>query len=395
MNICFALDTPLAFMSGIWFHRNETPTQALKLRGHAIRQIPVGSGNEEILNWSDVVIFGRTYPPNLKVLDLIRELKKAGKRVLYDMDDDFWQVAKDNPSQFVSNAFKDQYETMIREADAVITPSRILGKKFQKLIKGKSVYLCPNGINYNLYKERPHSSFLFDEVEEGEHKGYFKKRPELVIGYQGASSHWKDLQIVMKPLAELYKKYDFAFVIKGMTAEPLEDAIYLYTEYLINNFRPEYKGNYEEAIKFYEGVSEMKGRHYPFTPPKRYPASLTMCDFDIGLAPLEDTVFNRGKSCIKFYEYAAIGAATVTSDVEPYKSEVIYRAKNTEKDWYNKIERLIVDVDFRNKLQKEQSDWVKQNRSIEAIALPWEYACQKEGGLEVGNQKEWKKKWRI
>jgi len=55
-------------------------------------------------------------------------------------------------------------------------------------------------------------------------------------------------------------------------------------------------------------------------------------------------------------------------------------AKNTAKDWYNKLEKLIVDKEYRVKLAKEQQEWVRKNRSIEAIGLPWELACQLPGG---------------
>lgn len=111
-----------------------------------------------------------------------------------------------------------------------------------------------------------------------------------------------------------------------------------------------------------------------------------MCDLDIGIAPLEDTEFNHGKSNIKFYEYASVGTCVLASDVEPYSEEVNYRAKNTFKDWYNKLEKLIVDKEFRLKTLKTQQEWVKKNRSTEAVGLPWELACQKPGGGRVANQ---------
>jgi len=115
---------------------------------------------------------------------------------------------------------------------------------------------------------------------------------------------------------------------------------------------------------------------------------LSRCDFDIGIAPLEDTTFNAGKSCIKYYEYAAVGTVAVTSDVVPYSEEANYRAKNTFKDWYNKLEKLIVDKDFREKIRLQQSEWVRKNRSLEAIGVDWELACQLPGGLKVLNQQK-------
>ena len=371
MKICFALDTPAAFQSGIWFHRNETPTQALKSRGHAVRQIPVGKGNKEILDWSDTVIFGRTYPVQLDPLKLIIELKKAGKRVLYDMDDDFWAVSKDNPSAMVSNAFKDQYESLVMEADAIVTPSEILAKKFKKLKRGKPVFICHNGINFDVYKERPRLS------------------KDLIIGYMGAASHWLDLQIITKALNELYKKYTFSFDIYGLTAEPLESAMYFMEKMLANNWQPEKNENFKAAIEFYNEILKLNGRHYPFMPPELHPTVLSRCDFDIGLAPLQNTEFNKGKSDIKFLEYAAVGTITLASKIEPYTdSGVGYYAKDDWKDWYQKLEKLIVDKKFREELLKKQQDWVKKNRNLPVMALEWELACQKPGGLKVLNQQQ-------
>ena len=371
MKVCFALDTPAAFQSGIWFHRNEVPSTLLQKRGHAVKQIPVGQNrSKEILEWADTVVLGRTYPIQLLVEKLVIELKKAGKRILYDMDDDFWTVAKHNPSALVSNAFKDQYELLIKESDGIITPSEILAKKFKKLSKGKPVYICPNCASPDFYKKRPHA-----------------KKEELSIGYMGAASHWEDLQMITKALNELYKKYPFSFDLYGLTAEPLESAMYFMEKAVAANYPPEKIENFKEALKFYDGIMMMRGRHYPFMPPELHPTCLSRCDFDIGLAPLTDTEFNRGKSDIKFQEYVNTGTACLASKIESYtNSGVGYYAKNDWKDWRDKIEKLIVDEKFREELYQKQKAWIDKYRSPQTVGIQWELACQRPGGLKVANQ---------
>lgn len=367
MNVLFMMDSPMSYMSGIWLHRNETPCAALSKRGHAVKQVAIGNEvPEHLMEWPDVVIFGRAYPSQYDPIKIMREYKKLGKRVLYDMDDDFWSVAKDNPSVLVSSAHKDQYEGMIEEADAVISPSPVLLKKFHKHFK-KPGFLAPNGIDDNLYVERPHQN------------------PEtLKVGYMGAASHWQDLQIIGEIIPELQKKYDFLFTIYGLVGEPLEAAIYTYNKILAHKFQPEKAEYHRAAVGFYNQLQGARMWHVPFMPPELHPKTLSMCDLDIGLAPLVDNEFNRGKSNIKFYEYASVGTVTLASDVLPYKSEVDYTAKNTVKDWTKKLEKLIVDEQFRAKTLKKQQDWVKEHRSLDAIGLDWELACQKPSKTKLG-----------
>jgi len=369
MKILFILDSITAWQTGIWWHRNETPGRALGMRGHKAKHVAIGqSMPKEFMDWCDVVIFGRTYAQVFDPVGLMREFKRAGKRIIYDMDDDYWQVAKNNPSISVSSALKDQYEGMIKEADALITPSKSLAKKFK--IFRKPVFLCPNGVDSNIYRERPRA-----------HEG-------IIIGYMGAASHWEDLAIVVEALEKLYEKHNFSFNIYGMVGEPMEAAMYYYNKMLANHLQPEKDAYFRSALDFYTQLKKVKGMHIPFYPPELHPTIMTRCDFDIGVAPLLDTEFNHGKSCIKFYEYAAVGTVTLASDVEPYKSEVNYRAKNTTKDWHNKLEKLIVDEKFREKILQEQIEYVKKYRSLEAIGLDWELACQRPGGLPVLNQQK-------
>lgn len=382
MKIMWIADRPDCYIHGIWFHRIRNPKEALARRGHESKVVSIGAEfKEEFLSWPDVVVFGRTYPNQSDPVKWMREFKKRGKRIVYDLDDDFWEVAKDNPSRLVSNALKDQYEGQIMEADVITTPSEVLAKKIRKHFK-KPVFICPNGVdvmaitrdgqgNACSYNERPHLN-----------------KP-LTIGYMGAASHWKDLRIITEALNELSKKHDFIFTLYGLEGTPLEAAMYFYEKTLMNNFQPEKNDYYRAALDFYHSLDGIKMQHIPFMPPELHPTVVSKIDLDIGLAPLEDTTFNKGKSCIKYYEYASVGTVCLASDVLPYSSEVPYLAKNTTKDWVKKLEKLIVDEKFRNEMLKKQQDWVKKNRSLEAIGLPWELALQRPGvkGLTVGNQR--------
>lgn len=371
MKILFYNETILAFNSGIWLHRVETPSQALMRRGHGVKQVAIGAHvPQEFMDWPDVVMFGRTYPAAYDPIKIMREYKKLGKRVGYDMDDDFWQVAKDNPSSLVSNSQKDQYEGMIREADFITTPSEVLAKKFKKHFK-KPVFICSNGIDEDVYRDR---AIL--------RRGSLEDK-ELTIGYMGAASHWKDLQLIGEVLDALAEKYNFFFTIYGITGEPMEAAIYSYNKMLQLNLQPEKNDYFRAALDFYSQLKRVKLLHVPFMPPELHPGVLSRCDIDIGIAPLEDTTFNAGKSCIKFYEYAFTGTVTLASDVMPYKEEVNYRAKNTFKDWYNKLEKLIIDPEFRAKILAQQQEWAKKNRGLETLGLQWEKALQRPGGLDV------------
>jgi len=381
MRIAFFLDNINIWKSGIWYHRQQVPCTALQKRGHSTQQLIMIPRGQEVpdkyMEFPQAVVMGRIYPEHTNPIKVMQDYKKQGKRVLCDMDDDYWAVDPSNPSRFVSNAYKDMYEGMLKEADAITTPSRVLAKKIKKLTK-KPVFLCPNGIDLDEYIERPH-----------EHK-------DLIIGYMGAASHWRDLSLVIDVIVELQKKHNFIFVLYGMVGEPLEAAMYSYNMYLTNNTQPENNEYFKDALKFYEKLQTLTMMHIPFYPPELHPKAMSNCDFDIGLAPLEDNEFNRGKSNIKFYEYAAVGTATIASDVLPYKDEVDYLAKNTFKDWYAKIEKLIVDEKFRKDLVAKQQKWVKENRGLDKIGLAWEMACQKPGGLKISNQKDWKKyfkKW--
>ena len=353
MRVLFVTESPYSFLGGCWYHRNQVPAEGLKSRGHEIKFMTIDPNlPQEWIDWPEVVIFSRTYA--VDPLPIMRKFKLAGKRVIYEMDDNLWDVNPDNPSVSVSTEKRWQYEHFMSEVDAITTTTDVLKKKLEKF--NKNVFVCPNAIDPEHYKERDGN------------KG------ELIIGYTGAVSHWKDLEIIIEPLIELQGKYNFNFVLQGMVGSPLESEMFTMQHVLGMNLQPEKRRYMESALSLFNKMRALKYFHVPFYVPFLHSEALRRCNIDIGLAPLEEGEFNSGKSCLKFYEYASTGSATLASDVLPYNKEVGYCAKNNTKDWTEKLEKLIVDEKFRKELYEKQRKWVETNRWLRVVAPIWEKA---------------------
>lgn len=358
MKIAYLLTSPFPWQSGCWLYRSRIPSVELKNRGHEVQPLILG---KEIVNkwldYPDVAIFGvygGVY--NIDPFSLIREYKKRGKKVVYDLDDDTFTVNPDNPSivDVKKKGNIKQTTELLKVADVVTTTTEILKKRFQRF--NKNVVVCPNAVDASKFTKR---------------KGGNEK---IKIGYTGAASHWGDLSLVMDVLAELQKKYDFEFILQGMCGNPLLAEVYNYQMILRQGLEPEKKHFFEATINTYNKLKDLRYTHIPFYPPEMYPAVLGLANIDIGICPLKDNEFNWAKSCVKFYEYATVGTVTLASNVLPYNKEVGYCAKNTFRDWYRKLEKLIVDEKFREKVLKKQQKFVQKNRDIKEIVKAWESA---------------------
>jgi len=354
MKILYIVNSLYAWKSGCWFVRFRVPAVELEKRGHEVKALTVvGKIPEEWLNYPDVVIYGRHYAG--EPVNDMKEFQKRGKKVIYDLDDDLWSTNPDNPARVKISHKQKQAADMMKQADFVTVTTNVLKKRFRKY--NKKIVVIPNSLDFNKFKTR----------NRGSDNG-----GKLRIGYSGAATHWGDLATVVDALKQLQKKYDFLFVLQGLCSAPLINEVYDCRQVMRQGAEPEKVPYIKSLLKFYEKLQGLKYVHIPFHAPELHPAVISDCDLDIGICPLQDNEFNRAKSCNKFYEYAAVGTPTLASKVIPYSKEVGYCAKNNTKDWYNKLEKLIKDKKFRQRLLEKQQTFVQKNRDISKVIEDWE-----------------------
>jgi glycosyltransferase involved in cell wall biosynthesis len=92
----------------------------------------------------------------------------------------------------------------------------------------------------------------------------------------------------------------------------------------------------------------------PATATRSYPAFVSWFTrnrrWDIGIAPLMDSAFNRCKSAIKAMDYMGLGLAVVVSDVEAYRdlpNDAVLRVANDPDSWYEALAGLVRDAGWR------------------------------------------------
>jgi GT2 family glycosyltransferase/glycosyltransferase involved in cell wall biosynthesis len=95
-------------------------------------------------------------------------------------------------------------------------------------------------------------------------------------------------------------------------------------------------------------------------------------EWDVAVAPLEDTRFNTFKSDLKHLEYSALGLPGVYSRSEAYASVVHDRTglvvTNDTAAWVEALSRLLGDAELRARLAEEAYATVRQERTLGAHA---------------------------
>jgi glycosyltransferase involved in cell wall biosynthesis len=319
------------------WYRAFVPGQMLTSKGHSVCYLNKKDPIENFLA-SDVVIFIRAATPfELHILNILQE---SGRRIIIDLDDNPWALPKSIPriSYWEATGSRLILEKCLEWADLITVTTQemlIALKRFNPNIEILENCL-PDFKWINIQKQ---------DVKE-----------PLVIGWGGGVTHSEDLRLIASPLLQIIEKYPHVELHLAGNFE-IENSVDNFFR-LVNPFP---KNNRIKIIAL--------------VPIENYQELLS--GFDIGIAPLNDTPFNRCKSDLKFLEYSALEIPCVASAVTPYLTSIVqgetgFLAKNDE-DWTHYLIKLIESTELRKKIGKAAKAWAAK-RMISANIKRWERA---------------------
>ena len=303
------------------YYRVRLPFEEMRKHGHDM--VHARTSNEIDDSWP-VLVAQRFGYPGFE----LEWLKLFGKHAMvWETDDDLWAV--DPVNKRAAKMFTREYlkglEFCVRTARLVTVTNDHLAERMSRF--NPNVAVVPNMIDAALP--------TMQRV----------RRDQLTIGWAGGDSHARDLAKIITPLHRIVRTTD---AVVHTIGQDFSDVLRLPAD------RHRHSGWEPKLIKYY--------------------ASL---DFDIGLAPIEDTVFTRSKSYIKALEYGALGIPVIASDVGPYREYVEDGVTGflvrKESEWIDRLQLLIGDADLRERMGAAGREKARRH-TIQTGWQQWEQA---------------------
>lgn len=255
------------------------------------------------------------------VKKVIDEIHEENKTVFYDIDDLVFDLKYTNKIKALEKFTKEErkvydngvvkYGEAVKYCDHIITSTKVMKSELEKV--NKSVFIDKNIASYEMQRI---SKLAIKEVEKDDNK--------VVIGYaSGSLTHNDDFEMIKPSIINILNKYDNVY-LKLIGALDLPEELKAFKDRVITESFVDY-------------------RKLPYV----------IRSLDINLAPLEDTLFNSAKSCIKWMEAGLVRVATIASDVGDFHDSITNNVDGilTKNDkWEEKISLLIEDKELRDKI---------------------------------------------
>lgn len=236
--------------------------------------------------------------------------KKYNIPLIYEIDDMLINIPEYN---YASNYYKNSEEWVkkcMNVADGMITSTPYLKKMYSEY--NKNINVIPNHL----------PKFIWGDVFPAHE--YYEDGSKIKILWSGSQNHFSHKQMTPNQ-----KGGDFGLEL----LKYIKSTTHLYDWYFVGAI-PQELEDVKDKICFISWKNIFE-----------YPAAVKSIEPDIAIAPLIDSEFNRCKSNIKMLEFSACGAASVYSNVEPYKKAKL--KANNDEEMIDHIEKLATDIDMR------------------------------------------------
>ena len=256
--------------------------------------------------------------------------KKEGKKIVCDLDDSLWNIKSDNTAY---NAFKKGSEGL-RVVTAILKES--------DYITCTNPYL-KNVIRHNTDKQADKIKVFRNYIDLDLYKFKIgvKDRKNITIMHFGSTSHFQDLQ-------------DGGF-LEGMDMLMKEYPNVIFKT--IGAFISKYKHRWGTKYSHGYGSQDL----YTWVKEK-FP--IFMKEADIIVAPLEEDVYTRCKSSIKYIEASSAKKPGVWQNIRQY-SEVVDGENGllarTSREWYEAMKSLVESYELRKSVGQKAYETTKKN----------------------------------
>ena len=264
----------------------------------------------------------------------IAQAKSHHKKVCFDVDDLITDTQYTDQVPFVqalSPANKKIFDTSVMLTgktlslcELAITTTEMLAEELGK-------------VTPRTYINRNTASKEMVIYAEQAYKERQRNTDKIWLGYfSGSLTHNKDFEIIRPALIQILNKYHQTGLI---LAGELDTA--------------------DELRKYEERIIKKKTTTWRELPK-------VIVQADINLAPLEDTIFNRSKSEIKWIEAALVRVPTVASRIGAFERMIVdgetgILCSNTEEEWMNGLSKIIEKEAMRKAIAQNAYKYVSEN----------------------------------
>jgi glycosyltransferase involved in cell wall biosynthesis len=243
-------------------------------------------------------------------------IRRKSSKILFDLDDAImYRSSSSRNPQSISRWLK--FSWTVRGSDVVTVGNQFLKNEVLKVDRKKKIFVIPTSVDTGLY---PKKKKVLDQKE-------------IILGWIGTKGnlkYLKNLEPVFKVLARKFSSLKLKIVCDD----------------------------------FYDS------RHIPVIkkPWKVEDENEDLISFDIGLMPLNNDLWSRGKCGLKIIQYLSVGVPAVCTPVG-INCDIVQHGYNgfwatTHQEWVDRITTLIQDSDLRQRMGLKGIDTVEREYSL-------------------------------
>jgi glycosyltransferase involved in cell wall biosynthesis len=335
-----------------------------------------------------IVAFHRSIGPDFERANrLIQMLNSLEVITVCDIDD-YWMPGKEHPIHDIIkiNKINEKIVENLKVSKYVTTTTTLFADEIKKT--NKNVVVFPNAINPN----------------EPQFKEKTEKSDRLRIGWLGGSSHLHDIQLLDQGFSKITNyKNKLQYVLCGFDTRGTVTEINAQTgQHTKRNIEPhetvwaQYEkiftqkysiisDDYKKHLLKYNQESYFNETDEPYLrvwtkPVTSYAKNYSK--FDVSLAPIKDTMFNRMKSQLKVIEAGFYKKALIASEIGPYTIDLKHSLQNgnfvdgnallvkerrNHSDWSKYIEKLIKNPNLVEDMGERLYETVKDKYDLNVV----------------------------